>query len=149
MGGRMKLGQAPVLEARDQRALVDWTSTTAYPERNDVLVRLSLECGLRAIEIGAVRWNHVYEVIDGDWHLRPNLRLHKTDSKGGYGGRELRIVPNGLGLALERLRAVVEPPTVTAFLLRFRSGEEERHPRADTVRKILKRGFVAIGRPEA
>jgi len=145
-GGRTKLGQAPILERADMRAFLAWCATTAYPERNAVIARLSFECGLRAVEIGNVRWEMVY---GPEWQLRARLQLHRTASKGGYGGRDLRIVPHALGLALEQLRAVDEPQHEKLFVVHFRKYSTEAVVRSKAVQAVFRFGYDAIGLQEA
>ncbi|HEV8474620.1 MAG TPA: site-specific integrase [Methylomirabilota bacterium] len=145
-GGRTKQGQAPILERADMRAFIAWCASTAYPERNEVIARLSFECGLRAVEIGNVRWEMAY---GPEWQLRPRLQLHATASKGGYGGRDLRIVPNALGLALEQLRAVARPHHEHLFVVHFRKQSTEAVMRSKAVQAVFRFGFDAIGLDEA
>jgi len=114
--------------------------------RNEVMARLSFECGLRATEIGRVRWWMAYTPAG---HLRARLQLHATATKGGYGSRSLVIVPTGLGAALDRLRA--SRPTVLpeGFVIRFRKGSINPVIRSAAVQAFFRAGFDAIGLPEA
>jgi integrase/recombinase XerD len=146
VGGRTKQGQAPVLQTAHKRAFLAWVATTAFPLRNEVMARLSFECGVRATEIGRVRWWMVYEP---DWRLRPRLQLHASATKGGYGGRSLRIVPHGLGAALERLRAAMVPPDARGFIVHFRKQSVDAIPRSTAVQAFFRDGYDAIGLPEA
>lgn len=144
-GGRTKLGQAPTLETRDIRELLAWCATTAYPKRNEVIVRLNVECGLRAVEIGNVRWSMAFAP---GWQLRPRLQLHRTASKGGYGGRDLRIVPAALGAALLELRQESEPRDERLFVVHFRKHSTEPHIRSRAVQAMFRAGYDAIGLEE-
>ena len=146
MGGRTKLGQAPTLEAADRREFLAWCATTSYAARNEVIARLSFECGLRAVEIGNVRWSMAYEP---GWRQRPRLKLHARASKGGYGGRDLRIVPNALGLALEQLRELEPPRDDRGFIVQFRKHSVEPAIRSKAVQAVFRFGYDAIGLEEA
>lgn len=114
--------------------------------RNDVIARLSFECGLRATEIGRVRW---WMAVDPSGRVRPRLQLHATASKGGYGRRDLAIVPAGVGAALERLRAQRPPATAEAFIIQFAKGSIDPVIRSAAVQAFFRRGYDAIGCAEA
>src|SRR5438132_2990992 len=140
------LGQAAALDATEQRAFLRWVLTTKDPMRNDVIARLSFECGLRATEIGRVRWWMAY---GPGWRLRHRLLLHATATKGGYGSRTLAIVPAGLGRALDQLRATRPTATPAGFVIRFRKGSIDPIIRSAAVQAFFRAGFNAIGLPEA
>jgi integrase len=144
-GGRTKLGQAPILAAGEIRELLAHVASTSAPARDEVIVRLNVECGLRATEIGRVTWDMAFGPA---WRLRPRLKLHRTATKGGYGGRELRIVPHGLGVALEKLLEV-EPPRDPEFLiLRFRKHSIDPVIRSKAVQAKFREWYDAIGLEE-
>lgn len=141
-----RLGQAAALDARQQRALLTWVTTTRDPMRNEVMARLSFECGLRATEIGRVRWWMAYTPSG---HLRSRLQLHATATKGGYGSRALVIVPAGLGAALDRLRAARPAVSQEGFVIRFRKGSIDPIIRSSAVQAFFRQGYDAIGCLEA
>lgn len=143
--GRRRLGQAAALDERQQRAFLAWVMTTAYPARNEVITRLSFECGLRATEISRVRW---WMACDPYWRLRPRLQLHASATKGGYGRRDLRIVPGSLGAAFERLRAELRPDRDDRIVV-FRKHSIDPVIRSQAVQVFFRQGFDAIGAVEA
>lgn len=146
MGGRTKLGQAPILRPADQREFLQWVASTSFVERNEVIARLSFECGVRATEIARVAW---HMAVGPNWRVRPRLQLHRTATKGNYGGRELRIVPHGLGAALERLLDTLPPRDLRGFVIQFRKFSVDAVIRSKAVQAFFRRGYDAIGLDEA
>lgn len=141
-----RLGQAAALDARQERKFLAWLLTTGDPLRNEVMARLSFECGLRATEIARVRWWMAYTPLG---RLRSRLQLHATATKGGYGSRSLVIVPEGLGAALDRLRAARPDVMPEGFVIRFRKGSVDPIIRSQAVQAFFRAGYDAIGLPEA
>ena len=140
-GGRRKLGQAPILEPRDKRAFL---ARCASP-RDEVMARFSFECGLRATEIGRVRW---FMVIDPDGRVRPRMKLHHSASKGGYGGREVRISP-ALAIALETLWQAAAPRDDRGFVIQFRKHSTDTQIRSKSVQAFFRATYDEAGLREA
>jgi len=91
----MGLGkQAKTLSKSQVARLIAHVRTTRYPQRNVVIVLLSMKAGLRAKEIASLTWDMV---TDAEGGLSSALRLPNSASKGDAGGRviplnaELRI----------------------------------------------------------
>jgi integrase/recombinase XerD len=145
-GGRTKLGQAPILTPAHVRLFLQWVASTAYVERNEVIARLSFECGVRATEIARVTWAMA---VTKDWRPRPRLQLHRFATKGGYGARELRIVPAGLGAALGRLLDAMPPRDDKGPIVQFRKFSVDPVIRSKAVQAFFRRGYDAIGLDEA
>ncbi|MBN9565216.1 MAG: site-specific integrase [Alphaproteobacteria bacterium] len=78
--------QAKVLRAKDVIRILDYASTLTYPERNVVMVLLSIKAGLRAKEIAELTWAMV---LDPDGNAANHIHLPSSASKGKSG----RIIP--------------------------------------------------------
>ncbi|MBN9565516.1 MAG: site-specific integrase [Alphaproteobacteria bacterium] len=93
--------QAKVLRAKDVERILHHVSTLSYPERNRVMVMLSIKAGLRAKEIAELTWAMV---LDPDGNIGNHIHLPSAASKGKSG----RIIPlhPQLKEALEELRKV-------------------------------------------
>lgn len=144
--GRTKLGQAAALTTREVAAFLGWTRTTSFPVRDEVIARLSFECGLRATEIARVRW---WMAVDERRRVRPRLHLHAAATKGGYGARRLLIERKGLGRALERLLELEAPEALDGFVVRFWKFSIDPVIRSAAVQAFFRRGYDAIGCEDA
>lgn len=92
--------QAKVLSAHEVEDLLFFAKTTRYPDRNRVVVLLSVKAGLRAAEIANLTWPMVADPTGGvGSHIE--LRDHAAKKQSG------RIVPLNADLheALVALRA--------------------------------------------
>ncbi|MBN9564886.1 MAG: site-specific integrase [Alphaproteobacteria bacterium] len=78
--------QAKVLRAKDVERVLHHISTLTYPERNKVMVLLSIKAGLRAKEISEFTWAMA---LDPDGNLSNHIHLPSSASKGKSG----RIIP--------------------------------------------------------
>ena len=92
-----------VLSAGDVAALVAATKKGRYPERDRVIVLLSVRAGLRACEIAALTWEMV---LNARGEVGPVLELPAAAAKKGS-GRRLPLHPE-LKTALRRLQAIGE-----------------------------------------
>ena len=100
MSGQGK--QAKVLsDAQVRAALGHVDSSSRYPERDRVMVLLSVKAGLRAKEIACLTWSMV---TDAQGELGDATHLPNSASKGKNGGRTVPLNP-ALHHALEALRA--------------------------------------------
>ena len=133
--------QARRLTGPQQERLLAHVATTRTPARDTVLVLLSYKCGLRAIEMGAVRWRMVWTV---EGAVADELALENTATKGGKAGRRIALVP-ALQAALATLAAIDRPRDGDAFVARFRKDSRDRHVRADTVRELFRGWYQALG----
>jgi len=80
MAGR----QAKLLTDDHIRNLLVFAATTRYPERNRVIVLLSIKGGLRAGEIANLTWEMV---LDPTRAVGPAIELHDWAAKKGSGRR--------------------------------------------------------------
>lgn len=83
----MALGkQAKVLTERQIAAVLAHVGTLRYPERDRVMVLLSVKAGLRAKEIASLTWGMV---TDSEGAVSDTIALQNIASKGRKGGREI------------------------------------------------------------
>jgi integrase len=78
--------QAKILSETDLKSLLAYASTTRYPQRNTVIVLLSIKAGLRAGEIAKVAWEMVHDAR-GD--IGSTIELRDSAAKNRSG----RIIP--------------------------------------------------------
>lgn len=94
------LGQpAKVLAPADVRALLRHAAQGRYPQRNRVMVLLSVKAGLRACEISRLTWSMV---LDGQGRVADVMELPARAAKKGS-GRRVPLHPD-LRRALDVLR---------------------------------------------
>ena len=99
MSGQGK--QAKILsDAQVRAALGHVDSSSRYPERDRVMILLSVKAGLRAKEIACLTWSMV---TDAQGALGDAIHLPNSASKGKNGGRTVPLNP-ALSQALEDLR---------------------------------------------
>ena len=83
--------QAKILsDAQVRAALGHVDSSSRYPERDRVMILLSVKAGLRAKEIGALTWSMV---TDAQGELGEAIHLPNSASKGKNGGRTVPLNP--------------------------------------------------------
>jgi len=75
--------QAKVLTKAQQDTLASFITRTRWPERNRVILLLSLKAGLRAKEIASLTWGMV---TDSEGELADTISLTNSASKGKTGG---------------------------------------------------------------
>ena len=95
-GRQAKVISAPTL----RRMLLYVKRTSAQPERDRVIVLLSVKAGLRACEIAGLDWSMV---LDDKGRVGPVLSVRDAIAKNGS-GRQLPIHPD-LRLALQEVKA--------------------------------------------
>jgi integrase/recombinase XerD len=136
--------QAQTLEKRQLARLLEHVDRGRTAARDRVIVLLSYKAGLRAIEIGGVRWRMVTTAAGAIADL---LALENEATKGGRSGRAIPLAGE-LREALDTLRFwAINTGTFRgdAFVCRFRKGSSDRATRADTVRKLFERWYRALG----
>jgi len=96
--------QAKVLSTREIAQVLTHIKGTRYPQRNEVMVLLSVKAGLRAKEISNATWAMV---TDASGQVSDTLRLPDNSSKGKSG----RIIPLNAQLrqALVNLHQMLSP----------------------------------------
>jgi integrase/recombinase XerC len=96
--------QAKVLSTREVGQILTHIKSTRYPERNKVMLLLSIKAGLRAKEISNITWAMV---TDASGQVGDMLRLPDSSSKGKSG----RVIPLNTQLrqALVDLHKIVSP----------------------------------------
>jgi len=133
--------QAKTLNDAQIRALLNHVESGRYPQRDRVMVLLSIKAGMRAKEISCLRWAHM---TDSEGTLTDTIRLPNIASKGKTGGR---VIPmhRSLHEAVLSLLSVSGNPTADSAVL---SSERNRDGLSthgvtqwfyDTYRKL---GFV-------
>lgn len=95
--------QAKVLSKAQEHALLQQAATGRHPERDRVMVLLSIKAGLRAGEIAKLTWSMV---LDPQGHVADCVELHDRVAKKGS-GRTIPLHPD-LRAALAALRSLVE-----------------------------------------
>jgi integrase len=76
--------QAKILSDQSIEDLLFFAETTRHPERNRVIVLLSLKAGLRAAEIANLTWEMI---LSADGAIGTTIELHDAAVKMGHGRR--------------------------------------------------------------
>src|SRR6516162_1040009 len=76
--------QAKILSDRHLRHLLTFVGATRYPDRNRILVLLSVKAGLRAGEIASLTWDMV---LGPSGEVGTTIELHDTAAKKSSGRR--------------------------------------------------------------
>ena len=76
--------QAKILSDRHLRYLLTYVGATRYPDRNRILVLLSVKAGLRAGEIANLTWDMV---LGPSGEIGSTIELHDTAAKKSSGRR--------------------------------------------------------------
>ena len=91
----MALGkQAKILNKKQIDQLIWYVGTLRHPLRNEVIVLLSVNAGLRAKEIAGLTWAMI---TDADCDIGSNIHLTDRASKGRSG----RVIPLNIQLRLK------------------------------------------------
>jgi integrase/recombinase XerD len=99
--------QAKILSDRHLRYLLTYVGATRYPNRNRILVLLSVKAGLRAGEIAGLTWDMV---LGPSGEMGTTIELHDKAAKKGS-GRRVPVHPD-LHAALMAWKTVGEGPVV-------------------------------------
>src|SRR5579859_5880665 len=91
--------QAKVLTRQQVLTALRRVRSSRYPERNRVMILLSVKAGLRAGEIAKLTWPML---LDADRRIAAHIELHDAAAKKGS-GRIVPLHPN-LRRALQQLR---------------------------------------------
>lgn len=96
--------QAKILSHREIAQVLDHIKGSRYPQRNEVMLLLSVKAGLRAKEISHLTWSMV---TDASGQISDALHLPDNSSKGKSG----RIIPLNTQLqkSLIALHKIVSP----------------------------------------
>lgn len=98
--------QAKILSKAQERALLKQAGQGRHPERDRVMVLLSIKAGLRAGEIAKLTWPMV---LDPQGRIAERIELHDRAAKK-CSGRTIPMHPD-LKTALARLRRVQDDDT--------------------------------------
>ena len=130
--------QAKILKKRDLERMLDYVEESSYPERNKVMILLSLKAGLRAKEIASLTWEMV-TMASGDIGTEIHLPYQAAKGKSG------RILPmhKALKEALEILRKVHPQPESFRANVVFSKQGTRMHP--CNVSHWFRRVFKALG----
>ena len=90
--------QAKILTRQQIRAALRWARRARYPERDRIMILLSVKAGLRAGEIAKLQWPMV---LDADGRVGNRIELHDNAAKK-RSGRTIPLHPE-LRRALLRL----------------------------------------------
>ncbi len=82
--------QAKVLTVAERKRLLAVIAKDRHSERNRLAVMLSFLAGLRVGEIAALS---VVDVVDGEGHVRDQLRLNPAHTKGGVSRTTFGVTP--------------------------------------------------------
>ncbi len=82
--------QATVLTVAERKRLLAVIAKDRHSERNRLAVMLSFLVGLRVGEIAALS---VVDVVDGEGHVRDQLRLNPAHTKGGVSRTTFSVTP--------------------------------------------------------
>lgn len=80
--------QAKTLSKRQVALALSFMDQTRYPERNRVVLLLSVKAGLRAKEIAELTWDML---TDAEGFLSDAIQLRNSASKGRNGGRVIPL----------------------------------------------------------
>jgi integrase/recombinase XerD len=110
----MALGkQAKTLTRAQVEAILGYVKTTRHPNRNRVIVLLSVRAGLRAKEISGLTWGMV---TDAAGKISDAIHLQNRASKGRSGGRIIPLnseLKKALGALREQQVRSASPYIVT------------------------------------
>jgi len=105
--------QAKPLTQTQVARVLNEVKLSRYPERDRVMVLLSVNAGLRACEIARVTWGMV---LDADGNVSDVLELRDKATKGGKVGRQVPLCGE-LRAALTSLKGD-DTPTADARVIR-------------------------------
>src|ERR1700746_858295 len=107
MGEGLAKQAKTLTDTQIKRALAEG-ATRRYPERDRVMVRLSVKGGIRAKEIAMVTWGMV---TDAEGNVGDALHLLNGASKGKKGGRTAR---SSIIRSSRRIEPAPFPPALTS-----------------------------------
>lgn len=135
----MVLGkQAKVLTPAQLRVLTLHLAQSAHPARNRVLVELSFHQGLRAVEMGGLRWGML---LDAEGQLGDAIALPSIASKGRSSGRVLPLHPDARHALQTLLDRVGGMPPATSPVLVFAKGSTDKTTRSATIQYLFRSWF--------
>jgi integrase len=94
--------QAKILSEAQIRAALGHVEQSRYPERDRVMVLLSVKAGMRAKEIASLTWGML---TDAEGEIADVIAVQNGASKGKHGGRTIPLHPV-LKEALAALKAM-------------------------------------------
>jgi integrase/recombinase XerD len=101
--------QAKILSERHLKYLLTYIGATRYPDRNRIIVLLSVKAGLRAGEIANLTWDMV---LDPSGEIGTTIELHDRAAKKSS-GRRVPVHPDlHAALMAWRQRTVEQGPVV-------------------------------------
>ena len=101
--------QAKILSDRHLRYLLTYVGATRYPDRNRIIVLLSVKSGLRAGEIAGLTWDMV---LGPSGEIGTTIELHDKAAKKSS-GRRVPVHPDLHGALMAwRQKAVGQGPVV-------------------------------------
>ncbi len=106
--------QAKVLSKRQIDQTLGYLESTRHPIRNRLIFLLSIQAGLRAIEISKLDWSMVTDV---DGSISTEITLYNKASKGKSGGRRIPMAKQIRETLIEHLRVTGKVQTDKAVIL--------------------------------
>jgi integrase/recombinase XerD len=104
--------QAKTLTPTQVARVLNEVKLSRYPDRDRVMVLLSFNAGLRAVEISKVTWGMV---LDAEGNVSDGLELRDRATKGAKGGRQVPLCGE-LRAALTALKGD-ETPAADSFVI--------------------------------
>lgn len=116
----MGLGkQAKTLSKHQQAALLSYLKTTRHPQRNKVILLLSVRAGLRSKEIASITWSMI---TDAEGCVTDAINLQNVASKGKSGG--IIWMNNDLKSALIKYQSLRKPADESEKIIQTERGKE-------------------------
>lgn len=130
--------QAKTLTSKELRRVLDYVATRPHAARNRAIIMCTHLAGMRVGECAALRLS---DVLDGDGHVRPEIRLHAEQTKGSRG----RVVFVGERLRRELAAYVKQLPKAKGDGALFRSQKRRGGFSANTMCQTLNRIYANAG----
>lgn len=130
--------QAKVLSDKQQKAVIQYLTTTRYAERNMVMFLLSTKAGLRAKEIASLKWGMVQ---DAEGEVADTINLTNSASKGEKGGRVIHVHPQ-LKVALKELKKCHLRPNHDSCVIWT---QRSQTPSAQVIVNFFQRLYAELG----
>jgi integrase/recombinase XerD len=129
--------QAKTLTSRELRRVLDYVATRPHAARNRAIIMYTHLAGMRVGECAALRLS---DVLDGDAHVRPEIRLDAEQTKGSRG----RVVFLGERLRRELATYLKQLPKAKGDGPLFRSQKRAGFS-ANTLCQTLNRIYANAG----
>ena len=126
--------QAKTLNGRQTAHLQAYLHQTRYPERNQVILLLSVKAGLRAKEIAGLTWDML---TDAEGNLGAAIHLRNEATKGSSG----RVIPMNRKLH-EALKSLFKVRDASPYVI---TSERSRKTSAAVIVNLFAHWYRALG----